>query len=189
MAILVAGDAAVPACLASRTDLAATALSGDCNAGIGGRTDCQKHRKYEHFHRHPSPFSGGCAGLPGASSRDATRLEQRRTDPVLAACRTCFRICAAYSSHTHHTICRGRLAACREMSSTDPQDLLTPKQLTCVRHASKGGSKRIASILGISPNTVDNHLKAAMQRLGTHTRDAHWSSQHATPMATDFFSM
>ena len=52
-----------------------------------------------------------------------------------------------------------------------PADVLTPAQLACVRLIlSKGSNKRIAQELGISPNTVSQHLKEARLRLGNVSR-------------------
>lgn len=58
----------------------------------------------------------------------------------------------------------------RTMLHDDPRRMLTEAQLACVRLVGRGPSKVIAKILGLSPHTVDNHLKAAMQRLGAATR-------------------
>ncbi|WP_404333596.1 helix-turn-helix transcriptional regulator [Sphingomonas sp. MMS12-HWE2-04] len=52
-----------------------------------------------------------------------------------------------------------------------PVDALTPAQLACVRLIrTKGSTKRIAAELGISPNTVSQHLKEARLRLGNVSR-------------------
>lgn len=52
-----------------------------------------------------------------------------------------------------------------------PLDALTPAQLACVRMIrTKGSNKRIAAELGISPNTVSQHLKEARIRLGNVSR-------------------
>ena len=48
---------------------------------------------------------------------------------------------------------------------------LTPRQLEVLRHLATGHSTRnIAALLGISVDTVRNHVRALMQRLGTHSR-------------------
>lgn len=56
------------------------------------------------------------------------------------------------------------------MLSENPAERLTDAQLACVRMVGTGPSKVIAKRLGLSPHTVDNHIKAAMQRLGASTR-------------------
>jgi DNA-binding CsgD family transcriptional regulator len=56
------------------------------------------------------------------------------------------------------------------MMSENPAERLTDAQLACVRMVGSGPSKVIAKRLGLSPHTVDNHIKAAMQRLGASTR-------------------
>lgn len=56
------------------------------------------------------------------------------------------------------------------MSRDDPRLKLTDSQLACVRLVPIGSSKRIAQRLGISPHTVDTHLRAAMKRLGISAR-------------------
>jgi DNA-binding CsgD family transcriptional regulator len=56
------------------------------------------------------------------------------------------------------------------MMPENPAHRLTDAQLACVRMVGMGPSKVIAKRLGLSPHTVDNHLKAAMQRLGASTR-------------------
>jgi DNA-binding CsgD family transcriptional regulator len=56
------------------------------------------------------------------------------------------------------------------MMSENPAERLTDAQLACVRMVGTGPSKVIAKRLGLSPHTVDNHIKAAMQRLGASTR-------------------
>lgn len=48
---------------------------------------------------------------------------------------------------------------------------LTPRQLECLRWAGEGKSSvDIASILAISPATVDGHIADACARLGVRTR-------------------
>ena len=48
---------------------------------------------------------------------------------------------------------------------------LTPRQLECLKWAGEGKSSvDIASILGISPATVDGHIAEACLRLGVRTR-------------------
>jgi DNA-binding CsgD family transcriptional regulator len=56
------------------------------------------------------------------------------------------------------------------MAEQDPRKLLTEAQLACVRLVGLGSSKRIAPRLGISHNTVDEHLKEARRRLGVRSR-------------------
>lgn len=49
--------------------------------------------------------------------------------------------------------------------------VLTPRQLECLRWAAEGKSSvDIASILCISPATVDGHIADACARLGVRTR-------------------
>ena len=48
---------------------------------------------------------------------------------------------------------------------------LTPRQLEVLRHLAAGKTTdRIAATLGISVETVRNHVRAVMGRLGAHTR-------------------
>lgn len=51
-----------------------------------------------------------------------------------------------------------------------PIDELTPRQRDCLRLVPTRNSKEIAQILGISPNVVDKHVKAAMRTLGVSSR-------------------
>lgn len=54
--------------------------------------------------------------------------------------------------------------------SADPADRLTEAQLRCIRLVHLGSSKRIAAALGISHNTVNVHISAAIARLGVTNR-------------------
>ena len=56
------------------------------------------------------------------------------------------------------------------MNGENPVEQLTQAQRACVRMVGAGPSKIIAKRLGLSPHTVDNHLKAAMRQLGVHSR-------------------
>lgn len=77
----------------------------------------------------------------------------------------------------------------KSMLKADPTECLTDAQLACVRLVGRGPSKVIAKLLGVSPHTVDNHLKAAMQRLGASTRHEaaeiifRWEATRASPTA------
>lgn len=52
-----------------------------------------------------------------------------------------------------------------------PTDSLTARQKECLRLVSRDrDAKEIARILGLSPETVRGHVKAAMARLGTNSR-------------------
>ena len=64
----------------------------------------------------------------------------------------------------------GNWSTASPMMSENPAERLTDAQLACVRMVGMGPSKVIAKRLGLSPHTVDNHIKAAMQRLGASTR-------------------
>ncbi len=61
---------------------------------------------------------------------------------------------------------------------------LTEAQRRCVRLTATGSSKHIAQRIGISHRTVDQHIGAAMQRLGVSDRHAAralvaaWDAQH-----------
>jgi LuxR family transcriptional regulator of spore coat protein len=48
---------------------------------------------------------------------------------------------------------------------------LSPRQLDCLRLAAQGrNSTEIASLLGISPRTVDQHIAEACERLKVRNR-------------------
>lgn len=48
---------------------------------------------------------------------------------------------------------------------------LTPRQIQCLRWVMEGKSSTdIATIIGLSPATVDEHLAGACERLGVRTR-------------------
>ncbi|WOE76143.1 helix-turn-helix domain-containing protein [Alterisphingorhabdus coralli] len=48
---------------------------------------------------------------------------------------------------------------------------LTPRQIDCLRLVGKGmRSKEIALELGLAPSTVDNHIHAAVEKLGASDR-------------------
>jgi DNA-binding CsgD family transcriptional regulator len=49
-------------------------------------------------------------------------------------------------------------------------DLLTPKQRECLMRSAYGNSKKIGRELGISPRTVDTHLRLAISTLGAIDR-------------------
>lgn len=49
---------------------------------------------------------------------------------------------------------------------------LTDRQLECLRLSATMTDKEIARTLGISDNTVDKHMRAALLKLGVHSRKA-----------------
>jgi DNA-binding CsgD family transcriptional regulator len=51
-----------------------------------------------------------------------------------------------------------------------PEDLLTPQQRECLLRSAYGNSKKIGRELGISPRTVDTHLRLAISTLGATDR-------------------
>ena len=52
-----------------------------------------------------------------------------------------------------------------------PSTGLTRRERECLRLAHQGlGSKEIATVLGLSPHTIDNHIKRALSRLGVSDR-------------------
>lgn len=78
-----------------------------------------------------------------------------------------------------HLIDREDLRDGAEMALREPEQRvlnrrdvrLTPRQLECLKWAGEGKSSvDIASILSISPATVDGHIADACRRLGVRTR-------------------
>lgn len=76
------------------------------------------------------------------------------------------------------------------MEISDPRRKLTPAQLECLRMVHIGSSKRIAQIRGGSPNTIDNHIKAALRQLDLASRDEaaelvrRWDAKDSQDMAS-----
>jgi DNA-binding CsgD family transcriptional regulator len=57
------------------------------------------------------------------------------------------------------------------MARPDPPPLLRPRHRECLYWASQGKSSvDIGRLLGLSPRTVDEHLRSACRRLGVRTR-------------------
>jgi DNA-binding CsgD family transcriptional regulator len=55
--------------------------------------------------------------------------------------------------------------------SSDRVGLLSERQRQCMNLvAQRHTSKEIGRVLGLSPSTVDNHIQAAMERLGARSR-------------------
>lgn len=65
---------------------------------------------------------------------------------------------------------------------------LTDRQLECLNLTPYGGSKQIARKLGISPRTVDAHLRAAIAALGAHDRRHAYALLTSSRNATTQFS-
>lgn len=62
-----------------------------------------------------------------------------------------------------------------DMTPIDPATLavsrLSRRQVECLNLASEGRtSKEIARAIGLSPSTVDNHIRSAIERLGARNR-------------------
>jgi len=55
--------------------------------------------------------------------------------------------------------------------SKSPSPFLSKRQRQCLHYVGRGlSSKEIARELGISPSTVDNHVRLGMERLNTTSR-------------------
>ena len=55
--------------------------------------------------------------------------------------------------------------------NADPAAKLSQRQLQCLELVSQGlTSKEIGRTVGLSPSTVDNHVRAAVERLGAKNR-------------------
>lgn len=53
----------------------------------------------------------------------------------------------------------------------DMRGVLTPREREALQHLANGGSNRdMATALGVSPNTVKNHLASAYRKLGVNSR-------------------